>query len=250
MTMQKTLIALMSLLTLSGCATKTATPLYPTDTITAHDGSQFSITFFKHASLALEVAGKHIYIDPVSSFADYTKLPKADAILITHSHSDHLDTAAIRTLSKPGTQILADSTSAAQIGSECRTLRPGDTAQVDNIGLDAVAAYNTTPDRLQFHPRERKDCGYVLTINGTRVYIAGDSEPTPEMEALTDIDIAFLPVNQPYTMTVEQAVAAVNAIRPAVFYPYHYGEVEVKTDIDRLVNELQGVTEVRVRPME
>lgn len=89
-----------------------------------------------------------------------------------------------------------------------------------------MAAYNTTEGHLQFHPREREDCGYVLTLGGTRVYIAGDSEPTPEMRSLEWIDIAFLPVNQPYTMTVDQAAEAVRALRPAIFYPYHYGEVE------------------------
>ena len=90
----------------------------------------------------------------------------------------------------------------------------------------------------------------VLTIGGTRIYIAGDTEPTPELKALRKIDIAFLPVNQPYTMTVDQAVEAVKALKPAIFYPYHYGEVDEKTDIDRLARELEGVTEVRIRPME
>ena len=111
-------------------------------------------------------------------------------------------------------------------------------------------AQNRFEGRQQFHPREREDCGYVLTIGGTRIYIAGDGENTPEMKALHGIDIAFLPVNQPYTMTVDQAVDAVKAIRPAIFYPYHYGEVEEKTDIDRLSRELTDVTEIRIRPME
>ena len=116
--------------------------------------------------------------------------------------------------------------------------------------VEAVAAYNTTEGHLQFHPREREDCGYVLTLGGTRVYIAGDSEPTPEMRSLEGIDIAFLPVNQPYTMTVDQAAEAVRALRPAIFYPYHYGEVEQVTDLDRLAREVAGLTEMRVRPME
>ena len=99
-------------------------------------------------------------------------------------------------------------------------------------------------------PKEREDCGYILTIAGLRIYIAGDTEDTPEVLALHDIDAAFLPVNQPYTMTVDQAVRAVKAIRPHIFYPYHYGEVDEKTDIDRLKRELEGVTDVRVFPME
>lgn len=117
------------------------------------------------------------------------------------------------------------------------------------IVLDTPVS-RTSEDRQQFHPREREDCGYVLTIGGTRIYIDGDGENTPEMKALHGIDIAFLPVNQPYTMTVDQAVDAVKAIRPAIFYPYHYGEVEEKTDIDRLSRELTDITEIRIRPME
>ena len=127
-------------------------------------------------------------------------------------------------------------------------LLPG--GSLDGIRVEAVAAYNTTEGHLQFHPREREDCGYVLTLGGTRVYIAGDSEPTPEMRSLEGIDIAFLPVNQPYTMTVDQAAEAVRALRPAIFYPYHYGEVEQITDLDRLAREVAGLTEMRVRPME
>ena len=92
--------------------------------------------------------------------------------------------------------------------------------------------------------------GYLLTIGGTRIYVSGDGENTPEMEALRDIDIALLAVNQPFTMTVDQAVEAAKAIRPKIFYPYHYGEVDEKTDLDRLTRELEGVTEVRIRPME
>lgn len=206
---------------------------------------------FKHASLAIETEGRHIYIDPISQYADYASLPKADLILITHSHYDHLDSAAVAALSTAATTVVCDRTSSETLGGKCLTMKPGDTlAPRDYLSIEAVPAYNTSEDRLQFHPREREDCGYVLTIGGTRIYIAGDGENTPEMKALHGIDIAFLPVNQPYTMTVDQAVDAVKAIRPAIFYPYHYGEVEEKTDIDRLSRELTDVTEIRIRPME
>lgn len=238
----------MALSTSAGCADRAA---YPTDTLPLRDGGSVEFTFFRHASLALEVDGKHIYVDPVSDFARYAELPKADLILITHSHYDHLDKAAIDTLSTPETLVVCDHTSAETLGDKCQTVRPGDVIRPrDWVQIEAVAAYNTSPGHLQFHPREREDCGYLLTLGGTRIYLAGDSEPTPEMLALRDIDVAFLPVNQPYTMTVDQAVEAVKAIRPVIFYPYHYGQVDQKTDIDRLVRELDGVTEVRVRPME
>lgn len=243
-------ILLMSLFSFFGCA-KTPAPQYPSDTFTTKDGTSFTLHFFKHASLAVETDGHWIYIDPVSPFANYSKLPKADLILITHSHSDHLDRAAVDTLSTAATDILCDKTSAEAFDFNCHTMMPGSTAQPrDYVKVEAVPAYNITEGHLDFHPKAREDVGYILTIGGTRIYIAGDSENTPEMKALTDINIALLPVNQPYTMTVDQAVDAVKAIRPGIFYPYHYGEVEQKTDIDRLVRELQDVTEVRVHPME
>ncbi len=229
---------------------KTA-PAYPTDLVTLRDGSQASIRFFKHASLAIGVDGKWIYIDPVGEYADYAALPKADLVLVTHSHYDHFDRAAIEALEDSATDILCDRTTAEAFDMECTVMRPGCTATPRGyVKVEAIAAYNTTGERHQFHPREREDCGYVLTLGGTRIYIAGDTEPTPEMEALRDIDIAFLPVNQPYTMTVDQAVAAIRKLRPKIFYPYHYGEVEERTDIGRLVRELQHIAEVRIRPME
>ena len=240
----------MSLLSFFGCGHAKA-PEYPSDTLTARDGTEITIHFFKHASLSLTVNGRTIYVDPVSANAEYGSLPKADVVLITHSHYDHLDTAAVERILTPDTEIVCDRTSAETFEMNCYTMRPGSVATPrDYVKIEAVAAYNTTPGHLQFHPKDREDCGYVLTIGGTRIYIAGDTEPTPEMKSLKNIDIAFLPVNQPYTMTVDQAVEAVKTIEPAIFYPYHYGEVEEKTDIDRLVRELEGVTEVRVRPME
>lgn len=245
-----TIFSFMSILSLFGCG-RPKTPEYPSDTITTHQGTEVTLTFFKHASLSIAVDGKYIYVDPVSGYADYAALPKADIVLVTHSHYDHLDIAAVEKVLTPDTEIVCDRTSAEAFEMNCYTMRPGSVATPrDYVKIEATAAYNTSQGHTQFHPKNREDCGYILTIGGTRIYIAGDTEPNPEMKALKNIDIAFLPVNQPYTMTVDQAVEAVKAIRPTVFYPYHYGEVEEKTDIDRLVRELEGVTEVRVRPLE
>lgn len=240
----------MSILSIFG-GRRAKAPEYPTDTITARNGQEFILTFFKHASLLITVGDHHIYVDPVSGYADYASLPKADVVLVTHAHDDHLDTAAIEKLLTPDTEVVCDRTSAESLQVNCNTMRPGSVVTpFDYVKIEATAAYNTTQGHTQFHPKSREDCGYVVTIGGTRIYIAGDTEPTSEMKQLKNIDIAFLPVNQPYTMTVDQAVEAVKTIRPAIFYPYHYGEVEEKTDIDRLVRELEGVAEVRVRPME
>ncbi len=229
------------------------TPAHPADTLQAHDGTPLTFTFFGHASLSIATDTLTIYVDPVGDFADFSALPKADLILVTHSHDDHFDRAAVEAIETAGTELLCDRTTAEAFDMECHLMRPGSIARPrPQVEIEAVAAYNTAPDRQQFHPRTREDCGYVLTLGGTRIYIAGDTEPTPEMQALRDIDIAFLPVNQPYTMTVGQAVEAVRALRPKIFYPYHYGQVEERTDLKRLVREVEalGSTEIRIRPME
>lgn len=226
-------------------------PTYPTDTITAADGTEVTFTFFKHASLAIGVAGKHIYVDPVADYAAYSRLPKADVVVVTHSHYDHLDRAAIDDVTTRQSVIVCDKTSAEVFEGDCITMTPGAVADpIPGVHIEAVPAYNTSEGHTDFHPKAREDCGYILTIAGLRIYIAGDTEDTPEMLGLKEIDVAFLPVNQPYTMTVDQAVRAVKAIRPRIFYPYHYGEVDEKTDIDRLKRELEDVTDVRIFPME
>jgi L-ascorbate metabolism protein UlaG (beta-lactamase superfamily) len=128
---------------------------------------------------------------------------------------------------------------------------PGGVAEpFADIRVEAVAAYNTSEHQLQFHPKEREDCGYVVTLGGdVRIYISGDTEPTAEQAALKGIDIAFVCVNQPYTMTPEQAVAAVKSLQPKIYYPYHYGQVDEPTDVEALARMLDGVTDVRIRPL-
>lgn len=227
-------------------------PKYPTDIVQDAEGNDVKFTFFKHASFAIQVGERHIYNDPVAEYAKYTKLPKADLVLVGHSHSDHLDRAAIDDVTTRKSLIICDATSAEVFEGEAIVMKPGIEAQPwEGLIVEAVAAYNTSEGHTNFHPQAREDCGYVLELaSGLRIYIAGDTEPTPEMKALKDIDIAFIPVNQPYTMTVDQAIEAVKAIKPKIFYPYHYGEVEEVTDIERLKIELKGVTDVRVFPME
>ena len=225
-------------------------PNYPSDELVVN-GEKLKLTFFAHASLAIEFEGRHIYLDPVMENADYEKLPKADVILVTHSHYDHFDMAAIDALQKEGTQILLDKSSAEGFYGDCFTMLPGAVAEpFANIKVEAIAAYNTSEHQLQFHPKEREDCGYILTLDGAvRIYMSGDTDPTDELRAVKNIDIAFISVNQPYTMTPEQAVEAVTAIKPTIFYPYHYGQVEVPTDVDALAKMLEGVCDVRIRPL-
>ena len=128
---------------------------------------------------------------------------------------------------------------------------PGSVAEpFEGLHVKAVPAYNISEGHTDFHPQAREDCGYIVTLGGTSIYVAGDTEDNDDVLSQQGVDIAFMPVNQPYTMTVEQAVRAVKAIQPKIFYPYHYGQVEEKTDIDALVKSLDGVCEVRVFPME
>jgi L-ascorbate metabolism protein UlaG (beta-lactamase superfamily) len=231
----------------AACGEKTQ---YPTDTIKTADGKELCIMFFGHGSIAFEYEGKHIYIDPVSDFADYSSLPKADLILVGHEHGDHLDPAAIAALSTADTEILGNGTAIEGLGYG-RVLAHGKIETQPNITVEAVPAYNTSPEKLNFHPQAAGHNGYILTFGGTMVYVAGDTEDTPEMLALQNIDIAFLPVNLPYTMDEEQAVRAVRALQPKIFYPYHYGQVEHKTDLAKLETLLEGSgVEVRIRPLD
>lgn len=225
-------------------------PQYPTDEIQIN-GRTVKLTFFAHASIAIEYEGRVIYVDPVKENAEYEKLPKADMILVTHSHYDHFDMAAIDAVQTPETRILLDKTSAEGFQGDCYTMLPSGVAEpFADIRVEAVAAYNTSEHQLQFHPKEREDCGYVVTLGGdVRIYISGDTEPTAEQAALKGIDIAFVCVNQPYTMTPEQAVAAVKSLQPKIYYPYHYGQVDEPTDVEALARMLDGVTDVRIRPL-
>jgi L-ascorbate metabolism protein UlaG (beta-lactamase superfamily) len=247
--MKKTFILLMAgLFGLNSCAKKEMR----TDVYKTIDGTSVTFKFFGHASLAIEADGKWIYLDPVSKYSDYKKEHKATAIFITHSHFDHLDTTAVNDLTNERTMIFCDQMSSKSLSSKhVSVMKPGKGIMLfGNIKVEAVPAYNITTGHLKFHPREREDCGYIFTIGGSRIYVAGDTENTSELKSQKDIDVVFLPVNQPFTMTVDEAIDGVKALHPKVFYPYHYGEGDQKTDINRLVLETKRLTDVRIRNME
>ncbi|WP_234367768.1 MBL fold metallo-hydrolase [Parabacteroides pacaensis] len=221
--------------------------IFESDVFTTKDGKELKLTFIKHASLLLTFDNKTIYIDPVSEYADYSKLPKADVILITHEHGDHLDPQAISLLEKPSTILIANASSVEKL-PKGKVMKNGDKLQpLPWLTLEALLAYNTTPGREKYHPKGR-DNGYVLTLGGSRIYIAGDTEDIPEMKDLKDIDIAFLPVNQPYTMTVKQAVRATKMFNPSILYPYHYSDTNITELKDALKDDKE--TEVRIRQLQ
>ena len=222
---------------------------YAFDSITTPKGREVNLVFIKHGSIIVDIDGYLVYIDPVTIFNnDFTKLPKADMLLVTHEHHDHFDTTAIKELATDTTRLIM-SKRVTELYGAGEAIEPGDSLQIEpeNFTITAVPAYNISPDHLQFHPKERKDVGFVFDIDGLRIYVAGDTEDIPEMAELKDIDIAFIPVNQPYTMTPEQAIHAIEMIKPKIVYPYHYGE----TDLTPLVEKFAGsAVDVRVRQLQ
>ena len=221
---------------------------YEVERFISDSGKPVDITLIKHGSLSIDYDGVSIQIDPVTKHGkttDYaTQFPKADFILITHEHGDHLDAEAIAALTKEGTCLLMNQRSRDQYGSG-EVIGNGEKKQLtDAILLEAVPAYNSTEGRENFHPKGNGN-GYVLTIDGLRIYIAGDTEDIPEMAQLKGIDVAFLPVNQPFTMTVEQCVSAAKTIQPKVLIPYHFSN----TDLSALPELLPGI-DVRLRQMQ
>jgi L-ascorbate metabolism protein UlaG (beta-lactamase superfamily) len=207
------------------------------------------ITFVGHGTLMFAIGGKVIHVDPFGRLADYSKLPDADLILITHEHGDHLDLKAMGAVRKKSTVIIANSSAAARIEG-AQQMENGQKRALMDLFIEAVPAYNVVHKRgtgEPFHPPGR-DNGYVVTFGDTRVYIAGDTENIEDMKSLGPVDIAFIPANLPYTMTPEMAADAARMIRPKILYPYHYGDTEVNRIIELLSSEPE--IEVRIRPMK
>jgi L-ascorbate metabolism protein UlaG (beta-lactamase superfamily) len=244
----KRLGLIMVMLLMVGAGVVNAQEKFETDVIKTGAGD-LKITLIGHGTLMFTFGGKVIHVDPVAQYADYDKLPKADLILITHEHGDHLDLKVVEKLRKPNTQVVLTQAAAGKLAGGL-VMANGDVKNVAGLAIEAVPAYNLVHKRESgepFHPKGRGN-GYVITFGDKRVYVAGDTENTPEMKALKNIDIAFLPMNLPYTMTPEMVADAAMAFKPKILYPYHFG----KTDTGRLVALLKEhpEIEVRVRKME
>ena len=226
------------------------TDSYEVDVFKTKSGKTVKFHALVHASIRIEYDGKEIEIDPVTKLGnktiDYVSMPKADYLFVTHEHGDHFDREAIRLLTGDKTLLIANKRCADMLGNG-QVMNNGDKKQIaDDFTVEAVPAYNTTEGRTQFHPKGR-DNGYILTIDGLRIYIAGDTEDIPEMQSIKDIDIAFMPCNQPYTMTTEQLVKAAKTVKPKVLFPYHYGQTDV-SGVPSLLKD-SGI-EVRIRHYE
>jgi L-ascorbate metabolism protein UlaG (beta-lactamase superfamily) len=218
-------------------------PNRQSDTLAAPEGNVV-ITFLGHGSLQFDYRGNTVYVDPVSQYGDFSKMPKASIILVTHEHGDHLDSASIAKARKESTMILLSAPCAPKVlGSVI--MKNGDARTIGDITIDAVPAYNIVHVRQPGVPFHAKGWGngYVITFGKKRIYIAGDTENVPEMSNLGHVDCAFLPMNLPYTMTPEMVAEAAGQIKPTILYPYHFG----KTDIALLVALLKDKKEIEIR---
>ncbi len=226
------------------------TDAHEVDRFTTKSGKELRFYALMHASIRMVYDGKEFEIDPVRQLGerktDYTVMPKADYILVTHEHGDHFDKEAIKLLTDDKTVFITNARCAEMIGYG-QVMKNGDKKGIaQDITLEAVPAYNKTPEHKMFHPKGR-DNGYILTVDGLRIYFAGDTEDIQEMNDIKDIDIAFLPCNQPYTMTPEQLVNAAKMVKPKVLFPYHYGKTDVKGIPEQLAADS---IDVRIRHYE
>jgi L-ascorbate metabolism protein UlaG (beta-lactamase superfamily) len=206
---------------------------------------EVKITPIYHASTLIQTGGKTIYIDPAKP-AKLSGLPKADLILITHIHPDHFDPGSIAALSQPGTEVIAPA-SVVEKYPAAHPIANDQTRQWQQWTIEAVPAYNLVrgpaPGQL-YHPKGR-DNGYILSYGGKRFYFSSDTEGTPEMRALKNIDVAFICMNLPYTMSPEEAAEAVKAFHPKVVVPYHYRN----SDLNVFQQRLEG-TGIQVRLLD
>jgi L-ascorbate metabolism protein UlaG (beta-lactamase superfamily) len=239
----KALLLLTNLLSLIIVLSVFARKGFETDVIKTSAGD-LKITFVGHGTLMFNFGGKVIHVDPFSALADYNLLPKADLILLTHEHRDHLDLKALNTVRKEKTVVVLTETCAKQVQGGI-VMMNGDVKTVEGLKIEAVPAYNIVHKRdtgQPFHPKGVGN-GYIISFGDKRVYVAGDTENVPEMKGLKNIDIAFLPMNLPYTMTPEMVAEGAKAFKPKILYPYHFGE----TDTSKVVSLLRGAPEIEVR---
>lgn len=201
-----------------------------------------------HATLSLSCNGVTVYADPVGEAKRFADLPAADVILVTDIHGDHMSAATLEAIAKDKTQIVVPAAVAEKLTEALKSklviLKNGETKEVHGVKITAVPMYNLTTERLKFHDKGRGN-GYVVEMGGKRIYLSGDTEDIPEMRSLKNIDVAFVCMNLPYTMTEAQAASAVREFHPKMVYPYHYRGSDLEK-FKTLVGTDVGV-EVRIR---
>lgn len=226
-------LATVVLLALTSCGAKKELPVTLLNgdnalkTYQTPDGNVLGVELIGHGSVRFEFNDMNIYVDPYSKQADYSTYPDADLICISHNHGDHYDKTALDNIVKDDTQLVVAPSVAEEYPNITKVTAPA-SIEAKGIAIEVIDAYNVEslrPDGNPFHPKG-DGVGFVFNFGGCKVYVAGDSEAVPEMLALTDLDIAFVPKNVPYTMTDEQFLSAVNTLKPKYLYPYHYFDID------------------------
>ena len=196
------------------------------------------IKWMGHDGFRIE-AGKTIYFDPYQIEGG----PAADVILVSHEHFDHCSPEDIAKIQGPETVIVTEKDSANKLSGDVRVVKPGDVLELEDVKIEAFPSYNTDKD---FHPRKNGWLGFIVEMEGVRVYHAGDADFIPEMKDM-EVDIALLPVSGTYVMTAEEAVEATKKIQPKVVIPMHYGAIVGSADdAQRFAEALRGTCEVVV----
>ncbi len=225
-----------------------------TDVVPTSEGD-LKMTLIGHGSLMFEHGEKIIHVDPWTKVGDYASLPKADLVLITHHHSDHLDTVALEQIKKDNTITVMPPKCAEKIKNLYESspilMTNGDKKTLYGFLIEAIPAYNLVHMRdnaVPFHPKGEGN-GYIITFGDKRIYVAGDTENTGEMKALKNIDAAFIPMNLPYTMDSAMAADAVKAFKPKLVYPYHTTSNE-EDQVPGFIELMKGFAEVTIRNMK
>lgn len=244
---------------LIGSAAAGSVTVLPSLALAAEEGASLSLMDGKvtvhpisHASFVMETPAGVIYVDPVGKVTDYEGMPDPELILVTHRHGDHFSAELLGMM--PDVPILTNADVMGMMPEDmqgqAQSIAAGESTEMMGVGIEAVPAYNITEGRMDFHPQDRGDIGFVLTMDGSRVYISGDTEGTPEMRALEDIDVAFVCMNLPFTMTAEQAADAVAEFNPGVVIPYHYrgkdGGTQDPEQFAQMLNDAGAETEVKL----
>lgn len=242
-----------------GAAASGVVTVLPSLGLAAAHGASFNLMDGKivihpiaHASFVMETPTGVLYVDTVGEAPQYEGLPNPDLFLITHRHGDHYNADLLAAL--PSAPILTNGDVKDMMPEDLQAradvIAPGETKEIIAVGIEAIPSYNISEDRLNFHPKERGDVGFVLNIDGVRVYVSGDTEGTPEMRALENIDLAFVCMNLPFTMTAEQAADAVAEFAPGMVIPYHYrgreGGTQDPQAFARILSETGASTEVKL----
>ncbi len=224
------------LLTFSACNQKTTADATQNSAPKNNIGAAFNITPIEHATAVFTWGGTVFYIDPVGGEAAFKGQPAPEIVLVTDIHGDHLNKETLAAVTGENTKIIvpqavADSLS-ADMQSRLTIIRNDETTQINGFKITAIPMYNLRPEAKKFHPKGRGN-GYLIERNGQRVYFSGDTEDIPEMRNLKNIHKAFVCMNLPYTMTVEDAAAGVIAFAPQEVYPYHYRGKNGLSDVDK-----------------